>query len=227
MLKKLIEISFYLRKLKYYLVARRKGWKRTVLDYYRWELDDSRCKYSKICDGVTTEEEFSALESSTVWYLNPQSSDICLNIGCGIGRVEKLLHSKVKEIHSVDISEAMIDDARERNKELDNVHFYANDGQSLKMFEDNFFDIAFAELVFQHVPKSVVEDYVAEVFRVLKPGGRFISQIPTKGKYKHMPKELCAWMTRNEVDELFSSFSGKDYNSGGTNEWYHCPIVIK
>ena len=227
MFEKLVKLSFYLRKIKYSIIVKRKGWKRTVLDYYKWELDDSGSVYNKICSGIITEEEFNAHDSSIVWHLNPKNTDTCLNIGCGIGRAEKFLYNKVKEIHSVDISKAMIDAAKERNKDLKNVHFYVNDGQSLSMFDDNFFDIAFAELIFQHVPSEIVHAYVAEVYRILKPGGRFISQIPTKKKYRFMPKELCAWMTREEVDELFSSFSHMDYDSGCTNEWYHGPIVIK
>lgn len=207
-------------------MAKKKGWKQTVLDYYRWELDDDRSVYNKICGGLT-EEEFNAHGTSIVWHINPKNTDTCLNMGCGIGRVEKFLHSKVKEIHSVDISKAMIDLAKERGKDFPNVHFYVNDGQSLQMFDDNFFDIAFAELVFQHIPADVVKAYVAEIFRVLKPGGRFICQIPTKKKYQYMPKELCAWMKREEVDRLFSAFSKVDYDSGCTNEWYHAPIVTK
>ncbi|GAG70139.1 unnamed protein product [marine sediment metagenome] len=227
MFRKLLELSFYLRKIKYSIMAKKKGWKQTVLDYYKWELgDSSKSVYSKICQGQT-EEELNANDSSIIWHLNPKDTDICLNIGCGIGRIEKFLHQKVKEIHSVDVSQAMIDIAKERSKDFSNVHYYVNDGQSLQIFGDNFFDIAFAELVFQHIPPEVVKSYVSEVHRVLKPGGRFICQIPTKKKYRHMPKELCAWMTREEVDRLFSAFSKVDYNSGCTNEWYHCPIVTK
>lgn len=227
MLKKFLVVYFYFRKMKYSRIAKRKGWKQTVLDFWKWELDDkSRSVFHRICPG-STEEEFATNDSSIVWCLNPKDTDICLNIGCGIGRVEKFLHQKVKEIHSVDISKAMIDIAKERSKDFPNVHYYVNDGQSLQIFGDNFFDIAFAELIFQHVPPEVVKSYVSEVHRVLKPGGRLICQIPTKEKYRHMPKELCAWMTREEVDRLFSSFSKVDYNSGCTNEWYHCPIVTK
>lgn len=228
MLKKLLVIYFYLRKRKYSKMVREKSWKQTVFDFWKWDLgDDSKTVYERICKGYKTEEEFDNYDSSIVWNLDIKEADICLNIGCGIGRVEKFLHKKVREIHSVDFSEQVIKMARKRGKDLPNVHYYVNDGQSLSMFEDNFFDIAFAELIFQHVPPDIVKAYVSEVFRVLKPSGRFICQIPTKRKYRHMPRELCAWMTREEVDDLFSSFSRINYDSGCTNEWYHCPIVIK
>ncbi len=218
---------FYLRKIKYSRMVKKLGWKQTVLDFWKWESGSkTNSVYAIICDGAK-KEDFDTNDRSLVWLLNPKSSDGCLNIGCGIGRVEKHLHSHVLEMHSVDMSEGMIQIARENCKNIPNVYFYVNSGDSLSMFQNNTFDIAFAELLFQHVPLEVIKAYVAEVHRVLKPGGRFICQIPTKQKYGHMPRELCGWMVKGEVDELFSNFSNVNYNSGGTNEFYHCPTVTK
>ncbi|MFC1918377.1 class I SAM-dependent methyltransferase [Chloroflexota bacterium] len=218
---------FYLRKLKYSKRAKKQDWKQIVLDFWKWESDTkSEAVYSRICDGKK-KENFYAYDSSIVWYINPRSTDVCLNIGCGIGRVENKLCSHVLEVHSVDISEGMIRIAKENFKNIPNVSFYINNGESLSMFQDDTFDFAFAELIFQHVPSNVVNAYVSEVYRVLKSGGRFICQIPTIKKYGHMPRQLCAWMTKKEVDELFSLFSSVNYDSGGTNEYYYCPIATK
>ncbi len=41
-------------------------------------------------------------------------------------------------------------------------------------FEDNFFDIAYSSLVFHHLPHEIKIKATAEIFRVLKPGGKFV-----------------------------------------------------
>ena len=207
-------------------LRRHRTWKEKVTAFWHWDLkNDTKDVYDRICDGFT-KERFENSRESIVYSLCPQESDICLNIGCGIGRVEKYLHPKVKEIHSVDFSPQMIELAENRIKSP-NVEFYLNDGESLRMFDNDFFDIAFAELLFQHIPPEIVKKYVAEVYRVLKSKGRFVCQIPNKSKYKHLPREICAWYTKQEVDRLFQKFSKLTYESKYSNDWYFAPIATK
>lgn len=96
-----------------------------------------------------------------------------LDIGCGAGRLESYLHSNFKSIHGVDVSEEMVRVARERLHNTNNVTFSANSGSDLKELGDNSFDFVFSHAVFQHIPRSIVQDYWAEAFRVLKPNGIF------------------------------------------------------
>jgi SAM-dependent methyltransferase len=47
-----------------------------------------------------------------------------------------------------------------------------NDGKSIPKVRDNSQDLVFSFDSFVHMHPNVVEDYVKEIFRVLKPGGQ-------------------------------------------------------
>lgn len=198
------------------------SWQDAVKRYWKWEVDDEKI-YERICNGYSM-EDFGNYTSSIVWQLNPAIDDICLNIGCGIGRVEKFLAPKVKKIHSVDFSETMIKKAKERLKDYTNVFFYKNDGQTLSAFPDNMFDIAWSELVFQHIPKDIIKNYIKEIHRTLKPKGRFISLIPRLEKYGN--SIFCGGMSYCETMETFALFSNVTYIDID-KEHYITPLATK
>lgn len=104
---------------------------------------------------------------------------VVLNIGCGIGRVEKYLSPKVKELHAVDISGEMIALARRRLESLPNVHLreVALD-EYLSAYPDGQFDLVFSLLVLQHMEREHAFTYLRDAHRVLKPGGRLFVQFP-------------------------------------------------
>jgi SAM-dependent methyltransferase len=106
--------------------------------------------------------------------LGPQSS--ILQIGCGIGRFEAALAGRVKEAYGIDISPAMVEAARHRCQELDNVHIQACSGRDLALFSAGTFDLVYAVDTFPCLYPSgweLVARYFAEVARVLKPRGDF------------------------------------------------------
>jgi len=100
-----------------------------------------------------------------------------LDIGCGIGRIENAIHGEVHSIVGVDVSEEMLKRARDKVR-APNVSFQAVDGQSLNGIESEQFDLCLSFMVLQHIPRAAVANYIREVGRVLKPGGRFLFQIP-------------------------------------------------
>jgi SAM-dependent methyltransferase len=99
-----------------------------------------------------------------------------VNIGCGMGRLERFLAPRVSWIAAVDVSDAMIERARRYLAECPNVDLLRSDGD-LAMLESGRMDLAISFLVFQHCPKEVTWSYFREVSRVLKPGGVFLFQI--------------------------------------------------
>lgn len=108
----------------------------------------------------------------------PVSALRMLEIGCGAGRMTKGLGELFGSVDAVDISPEMIARARDALKGSANVRFHVNDGRSLSMFGVASFDYAFSGLVFQHIPrKAIVEHYVGETARVLRPGGVFKCQV--------------------------------------------------
>jgi len=75
-----------------------------------------------------------------------------LNFGCGIGQSEKFIRKyfRYSNIYSVDISEKSIEIAKQRNKEIGNIHFKTFDGYGIPF--ENRFDIIFVANVFHHIP---------------------------------------------------------------------------
>ncbi len=110
-----------------------------------------------------------------------------LDIGCGVGRITKALAETFQEVHGVDISGEMVVRARDLLSGTPNARVHQNSGSDLRVLGDLDFDFVFSFVVFQHIPdRSVIESYVREVARVLKPGGLFKFQVqgrPTARRY--------------------------------------------
>ena len=102
-----------------------------------------------------------------------------LNIGCGIGRVEKHLAPHVAELWGVDISGEMIAQAKHRLAEFSNVHLRELElGEFLSTFSAGSFDLVFSLLVLQHMDREDAFLYLQDAHRVLRPGGTLFVQFP-------------------------------------------------
>ena len=101
-----------------------------------------------------------------------------LEIGCGAGRVTRALSQAFGEVHGVDVSGEMVLRARQALADRPNVTLHKNNGMDLSVLADLQFDFAFSIVVFQHIPRrEVVESYVREVHRLLRPGALFKFQL--------------------------------------------------
>ena len=101
-----------------------------------------------------------------------------LDIGCGIGRMNRHVAPRVGRLIGLDVSDEMLRIARSRLRDLQNVEFIEGDGRTLAPIDDASIDLIFSHIVFQHLPRRAVIDYCIEARRVLKPGGRFLFQVP-------------------------------------------------
>ncbi len=153
-----------------------------VLDYKTaWNKAARNDAHDAILTGSTPESFESTGESDAGMirrYL-PERGAIVLNIGCGVGRVEKYLAPHVAQMHAVDVSGEMIARALERLAGLTNVSLreIGND-EFLRSFESDRFDLVFSFLVLQHLSKEDAYLYLRDAFRVLKPGGVLFVQFP-------------------------------------------------
>ena len=96
-----------------------------------------------------------------------------LDIGSGLGRILVPMSELFKEAIGVEISPKMIQLSKSHIKR-DNCKVLLNKGDDLSMFEDNYFDFCYSVLVFQHFPnKSIAQNYMKEISRVLKPSSFF------------------------------------------------------
>jgi 2-polyprenyl-3-methyl-5-hydroxy-6-metoxy-1,4-benzoquinol methylase len=126
-----------------------------------------------------------------------------LEIGCGIGRMTKRLAQVFGEVHAVDVSAEMINQACERFRGVKNAFFYETNGLDFSALPDNYFDVIFSVYVFQHVPSvDVIHSNIRDACRTLKPGGMFKFQACgiTSPAYEAMPKDTWAGTSFGEAD---------------------------
>lgn len=94
-----------------------------------------------------------------------------LDCGCGTAPMLTLLHEKYPEKHytGIDLTPKMIEIAREKN--MKDVELVVGDCEHLPFAEDSFDTVICCES-FHHYPNP--QDFFDSVYRVLRPGGRFI-----------------------------------------------------
>ncbi|MEE9294277.1 MAG: class I SAM-dependent methyltransferase [Phycisphaerae bacterium] len=96
----------------------------------------------------------------------------CLEIGCGIGRLLRPMARRCREVIGCDISSKMVQWAQEYLADTPNAEVRLNEGCSLSGIDDTSIDFVYSHLAFQHITaQSVVDAYLCEIRRVLKPGG--------------------------------------------------------
>ena len=101
-----------------------------------------------------------------------------LEIGCGVGRMTRMLARIFGHVSGVDVSNEMIRQAQRNTADLENVDLLVGDGCTLSGLPNAGYDFAFSFIVFQHIPSyEVMASYCREVYRVLKPGGLFKFQV--------------------------------------------------
>ena len=93
-----------------------------------------------------------------------------LNLGCGTGRFMEYCN------YGVDFSEEMLAQAIASYPSKD---FTLSDAAETN-FPSNSFDLIFSMHVLMHLNKDKSKDIFAEVFRLLRPGVRFIFDVPSK-----------------------------------------------
>ena len=101
-----------------------------------------------------------------------------LDVGCGTGNLTmaaKIRAGSDGEAYGIDAAPEMIQKA-ERKAAEKQLHIRYQVGLIEDMpFPDNTFDVVVSSLMLHHLPKDLKRHGIAEVSRVLKPGGRFLA----------------------------------------------------
>lgn len=93
--------------------------------------------------------------------------DAILDVGCGYGEFSRYIRAQKK--YAVDLNP---ESARILPTD---VEFHRADARHLDFLEGGSVNVAFASNFFEHLPsKAVMDEVLAEVRRVLVPGGRFV-----------------------------------------------------
>jgi len=126
-------------------------------------------------------------------WLGPPQGDRCLEIGCGSGvLLERVLAAGAKSAAGLDHSPDMLALTIERNREAiarDRLHLKPGDAADIP-WPDHSFEAAFSANMFFFVYDP--EEVLAELFRVLVPGGRLV--IATMAGPLPKPSLRCPWL---------------------------------
>lgn len=130
-----------------------------------------------------TEEEFYELGQSDWrdfflhWQQYGVNKESCLEIGCGAGRITKPMAQSFDRVYAVDVSEYIINYARERI-DAGNVEFHVIDGLHLPL-PDCSTKAIFSTHVLQHLDNvDIGFSCFREFYRVLDMGGTIMVHLP-------------------------------------------------
>jgi ubiquinone/menaquinone biosynthesis C-methylase UbiE len=98
--------------------------------------------------------------------------DVLLDLGCGTGAAVREAAPGVRRAVGLDLSPAMIARARTLATAIGNVEFLEVDVSGRLPFTDGEFTAVLCTTAFHHFPRK--QDTIAEMWRVLAPGGRLV-----------------------------------------------------
>ena len=126
--------------------------------------------------GVTDEAALQATGEETLRFLQDSvgigKDDVVLEIGCGIGRVGKVVAPLCRKWIGCDVASNMLALTAERLKDLSNVELVEISGYDLSGVADASVDVVYCTVVFMHLESWDRYNYILEGFRVLRPNGR-------------------------------------------------------
>lgn len=101
-----------------------------------------------------------------------------LEIGPGHGRWTEYMVDRVRSLTLVDLSLTCIEACEKRFVEAEaEVSYFVNDGVALPV-PDESVDVVWSFGTFVHVDENEIDSYLAEIRRVLRPGGMFVIHHP-------------------------------------------------
>jgi ubiquinone/menaquinone biosynthesis C-methylase UbiE len=143
------------------------------------------------------------------------AEDVVLDVACGPGRVACAFAKVARHVTGIDLTPAMLDEARKHATELGLTNTTFQQGDVLPLpFADASFSIVVSRFAFHHFPDPA--KVLAEMHRVCRPGGRVVvvdltaSPDPEKAAAFHRMEVLrdpshTRALTMDELRALFAS----------------------
>jgi SAM-dependent methyltransferase len=167
--------------LRQQLKTMRLDWDKRARENARHYVENSRQEWTDadfFANGRECIEGYVLTDTINIYQGKDPKAMRVLEIGCGAGRLTLPLAELFGEVHAVDVSGEMVARARQALAAHPNAHVYKNNGCDLSVVPALPFDFAFSMIVFQHIPSyEVIETYVREVHRLLRPGALFKFQV--------------------------------------------------
>ena len=193
--------------------------------------------------GVTEEEALRSTGEETLKFLQEsvgiRKDDVILEIGCGIGRVGKLVAPLCRKWIGCDVASNMLALAAERLRGLDNLELKEISGYNLSGVADASVDVVYCTVVFMHLEPWDRYNYVLEAFRVLRPNGRiYVDNINlcSDGGWKvfeihrafsatNRPPHMTQNSTPQEIETYLSRAGFSDMRIRTDDDWIRASAV--
>lgn len=158
------------------------------------------------------------------------AGDEVLDIGCGPGYLTALAAQAASpggRAVGVDVSEPMVAQAR-RTRAAASCSFQVGAAEALEQ-ADSSFDVVVSSLTVHHIPKAARATAFAEMYRVLRPGGRVLIAdfLPPRGRAaRRLVGATAGGTMRDNPIELIAPMLGDaGFDVGATTKvsWFlHC-----
>ncbi|MBW4616954.1 MAG: class I SAM-dependent methyltransferase [Desmonostoc vinosum HA7617-LM4] len=153
-----------------------------------------------------------------------------LDLGCGEGYCSRELRRRgAAQVHGIDLSQAMINAARSQEaEETLGISYEVGCATDLKQFDDGTIDLVVAVFLFNYLTTTQTQQCMAEVARLLSPGGRFVFSVPHpsfpyihKGEYPfYFQVEGAGYFSKRD-----QQFPGRIWKRDGS--WLNVQLVHK
>jgi len=121
------------------------------------------------------EDHWSALWPQ--WRSYGVNTEVCLEIGCGAGRMTRQLARCFRRVHAIDVSEGMIATAKAKSS-LSNVEYHLTDGLTIPLPPQSVTAV-FSMHVLQHLGSRQVQmEYLRRIYATLKRDGTALIHLP-------------------------------------------------
>jgi SAM-dependent methyltransferase len=172
-----------------------------------------------------------------------------LEIAPGYGRWTQYLKDLSERLILVDLAEQCIEHCRGRFSEENNIEYHVNDGRSLEMIEDRSIDFVFSFDSLVHAEAEVLDAYLRQLARKLKPDGIGFIHHSNIGQYRSLSAltrrvpnrlraplmrhgaliDISAWRAESMTAQTFAAQcnrAGLEVLSQELISWEHGPYLI-
>jgi ubiquinone/menaquinone biosynthesis C-methylase UbiE len=153
-----------------------------------------------------------------------------VDLGCGEGYCSReLCRRGAAQVHGIDLSQGMIEAARMQEVEDTlGIDYEVGCATNLSQFGDGEIDLVVAVFLFNYLTIAQTQQCMAEVARILRPGGRFVFSVPHPS-FPYMREAAYPFYFEVEKTGYFSKrdqqFPGRIWKRDGS--WLNVQLVHK
>lgn len=167
---------------------------------------------------------------------NKVSVGNALDLGCGLGQYTQYLMDKGYDVTSSDISIEVLDRLKSN---IPNANIKQLDMSKPLPFEDNSFDLVFANLSIHYFDKDTTVSLLKEIKRIIKNKGYFVGSVNSSKTFKFI-KDSAIELEKNyyfengrnvrlwnqeQFDEFFKEFILEELHEVETTRWNKTKIM--